>query len=347
MADVNIYEPRMMLQALRQTMPPKTFFLDTFFKNTVLHETETVELDIYKGEREISVYVNPIHDGVVVERDGYTTNTTRPAYIKEKIPLRVNDTKHRVIGENIYNPISVEERAAQILGEDLAKLNTRLTRRIEQMCGEAITTGKVIVEGDGWDAQVDFGYELGKHKKVLTGSSAWDQPNSTPAEDLDSWRNEIVERCGIAPDHCIVGSKAAWKLIKNPEIKELMNNLNYHLGRIEPKKLTNGISFYGDINLPSGVVSLYSYNEVYKHPITKQNVPLVPKDMVILGSSEARCEMNYGLIQNIYALKALPRFPHEWKEQSGSARWLQLESAPMPNLYQVDAFTVAHVLSGV
>jgi hypothetical protein len=345
MDNIDIYEPRKMLAALEQTMPPKTFFLDTFFKTTVLHDTETVELDIYKGEREISVYVNPIHDGVVVERDGYTTNITRPAYIKEKIPLRAKDVTKRILGENIYNPISAEERAAQILGKDLAKLNMRLTRLIEKMCAEAVTTGKVIVKGEGWDAEVDFGYEPGKHIKVLTGTSAWDQADSTPAEDLDSWREEIVERCGIAPDYCIIGSRAGWKLLKNPEIMALLDIKNYDIGRIEPNSLPNGINYYGRLALPSGTVKLFSYNEVYKDPVTKENIPLVPKDIVVLGSSEARCEMNYGLIQNIYSLQAVPRFPHTWTENSGSARWLQLESAPMPNLYQVDAFTVAHVLS--
>jgi hypothetical protein len=50
------------------------------------------------------------------------------------------------------------------------------------------------------------------------------------------------------------------------------------------------------------------------------------------------------MIQNMYALKPVPRFPYVWTAENGSAQYVQLESAPMPNLFQTDAFTVAKVL---
>jgi hypothetical protein len=334
-----------MLAALQQTTPPKRFFLDTFFPNVVKHETETVELDIFKGKRRIAAYVNPIHDGVVVEREGYSTSITRPAYTKEMTVLRVTDTRTRSIGKDIYNTPTPEERAAQLLGEDLAMLEERLTRRLEKMCAEAITTGKVIVKGKGWDAQVDFGYVNGTNIKILSGTSCWDKATADPMKDLDSWRLEISKRCGIAPNYCIIGSRVGWAIIDNPKIKERLNILNYQMGKVTPESLPEGISYFGDLMLPSGKVSLYSYDEAYTDPDTGADVPLVPEDMVILGSSNARCQMNYGLIQNLNSLKAETRFPLVWQKPDGSARFVQLESAPMPNLYQVDAFTVAHVLT--
>jgi hypothetical protein len=343
--EIDIYKPRMMLMALKQMAPVKRFFLNTFFRNVVTHTTEKVELDIYKGTRRLAAYVNPIKDGKIVEREGFETFETRPAYIKERTALRVSDTRTRSIGENIYNASTPEERAAQILGEDLAMLEERVARREEQMCAEAITTGKVVVKGDGWDALVDFGYKVGENIKSLTGAgSAWNSVKSDPMKNLDDWRLEISRRCGISPNYCIVGRKVAWAILRNKTITDQLDKINMMVGRLAPAALPNGISYIGELYLPTGNVQIYSYDEVYNHPATGEVTPLVPDDMVILGSDQARCQMNYGLIQNLHSLQAVPRFPLVWTEPNGSARFVQLESAPMPNIYQVDAFTVAHVI---
>jgi hypothetical protein len=240
--------------------------------------------------------------------------------------------------------LNPDQRAAQILGEDLAMLDERLVRREEKMCADALLTGKVIVKGDGWDAEVDFGYEEGKHLRTLSGTSLWSHEDADPMRDLDNWRRDTVKRCGIAPDICVLGNDAAWAIMDNAKVQKRLDNLRFEMGQIEPRNLPEGISYYGRLQLPSGIVSLYSYDEWWTDPDTGEDMPLMGSNKVLLGSTQARAEFNYGLIQNLYALRALPRFPLSWQESDGSARFVQLESAPMPNLYQVDAFTVATVL---
>jgi hypothetical protein len=346
MADgnVSIYQPRMMLAALKQVAIPKRFFHNTFFGTTLLHNTKTVELDVRKGKRRVAVYVNPILKGKVVERDPFETKETRPAYVKEMTALRSQDTTERVIGENIYDALDPARRAAQILGEDLAMLDERLTRLEEKMCAEALLTGKVIVKGDGWNDQVDFGYEMDKHIRVLSGTAKWDDENADPMKDLDEWRLDIMKRCGISPDVCVIGNDVYWAILNNAKVKERLDNNRIRLGIITAESQPEGISYCGDLLLPTGPVSLYTYNEWSTNPITGEDEPLMPNNKVLLGSTRARATFNYGLIQNLKALRPLPRFPWSWEEDDGSARFVQLESAPMPNLYQVDAFTVATVL---
>ncbi|MCL1947282.1 MAG: major capsid protein [Chitinivibrionia bacterium] len=319
---VNLYEPRTMLAGLRQVMPPRRFFHNTFFKKVVTHTTPTVEFDLFKGSRRIAAYVNPVKDGVVVEREGYETKITRPAYIKEKVATRPSDTATRAFGENIYNASTPDRRAAQLLGEDLAMLDERIMRREEQMCAEALITGKVIVKGDGWDAQVDFGYTAGDNIKVLSGSDTWDNPdNKNILETLDEWRREIIKRCGIIPTHCVVGNKVAWAIIQNKEVREVLDNARMRFGEIAPSAGPDGISNYGPLYLPSGVVNLISYEEYYTDPDSGESLPLMPEDKVLLGSSNARCAFHYGMIQNMNFLGASPRFPFSWQEKDGSARW--------------------------
>jgi len=341
---IDMYTPRLMMRALDQVKVPKRFFHSTFFSRTFTHTTKEVELDVRKSKRRVAVYVSPIQDGVVVEREGFETRVTKPAYVKEMTTLRPQELETRAFGENIYNPMSPAQRAAQTLGEDLAMLDERLVRREEIMCAEAVLTGKVNVRGKGINVQVDFGYVDGVNKVIPAIS--WGNSDADPMRDMDTWRRNTVQRCGFLPNICIVGSEVAWAIINNPKLEERLNIINFQMGRIAPGggNLAEGIMYYGEIMLPTGIVPLYSYDEWYTDPVTGEDVPMFPADTLLFGSTQVRSEFHYGLIQNLRSLQAASRFAFSWQKDDGSARFVQLESAPMPNLFEVDAFTVARVL---
>jgi hypothetical protein len=332
-----------MLAALRQVMPPRRFLQQTFFTNTALYTTKKVDLDIYKGKRRIAAYINPIAEGRVVERQGYETYTVEPAYVKEKIPTRVQDTMVRVMGENPYTPSSPQARAAALLGQDLAFLDDRLMRREEEMCAEVLFNGGVHVVGEGVDNIVSFGYESGVHYIVLTGTDCFDIDGSDPQFQIDQWRMSIIQRSGITPNVLIVGSEVYWAIINNKTFLARLDNRRVEMGIISPENLPNGVRYLG-MMVPA-MLDIWVYDEWYTDPTTGNDIPMVPPDAVLLGSTQARAEMAYGLIQNMFFLDAATRFPYSWIEKDGTARWVQLEAAPMPNLYQVDAFLTARVLS--
>ncbi len=337
-----VMNPRTMVEALRQNPVPRRFFMKTFFRRLRTHVTKAVDIDIQKTKRLMADYANPKFSGKVVERDGFVTKAVTPAYLKEKTPLHVDDLLTRQMGENVYDPISPAERAAAIIGEDLRMLDSRFVRREEFMCAEALLTGKIHIAGEGVDEIIDFGYEPGEHIVTLSGNSCWDTATGDPQKDFDDWRIRINQRSGLSPNVAVVGTKVYWAIINNPIVKERLDNRRVELGTIKPADLPEGIRYLG--TLQPSMIDIYAYDEWYTDPVDGKDKPLVPEDVVLLGSTQARCEMNYGLIQNLHGLAALPRFPFSWVEKDGSAQWLQLESAPLPNLYQADAFLVAHVL---
>lgn len=344
---ISLYEPRTMLAGLRQIRTPLTFFKDTFFKQRVAHTTKTVEFDVYKGKRRSATYRNPKLPGKVVQREGWDTRITRPAYTKEKTVLTIEDTQDRSFGETIYNAKSPGQRAAEILGGDLAMLDERLIRLEERMCAEALLTGKVSVNvpEEGFNVECDFGYVPGENTKILSGSSAWNKGGDM-LRNLDDWQEEIRERSGLQATHFIISSDLAWLFIDNDLVrKRLDNTINQTLGFIAPGLLPNGIGYLGTFTLPRGTVRLMTYSESYTDPDTGDEVKLVPPGTVLIASDQARSAFHYGMVQNLKNnLGATDRFPWVWEEEDGSARYVQLESAPMPNLYQVDAFIVASVV---
>lgn len=336
-----LYQPRTMLEALKQRPAPKRYFLDTFFKTVKTFATVEVEMDIQKSKRRVAGFTNPVNSGKVVERDGFKTTSIRPAYIKEMTVIEVADLLSRQMGQNIYDPISPMQRAASLMGEDLAMLNERIVRREELMCAEALFTGKITIDTDGYRRVVDYGYVPGEHIKVLSGGSLWNSPTGDPMRDLDDMRMEIVQRSGVNPNRCIVGKDVYWAIINNPIVKERLDNRRLEMGTIKPEA-HDGVRYLGTL-LPS-MLELYAYDEMYTDS-DGVDKPLVPADAVLLGSTEAGCMMLYGLIQNLKNPAAVSRFPSVWENPDGGARWIQLESAPLPNIRQVDAFMVAHVVA--
>lgn len=346
MSKLNIYEPRMLVAALEQCHAPKRFLLDTFFSSIKTFDTKTVDIDIKQGDRDIAAYVHPLEKGRLVEDGGFETRTVSPCYSKEIKVIRPNDTVTRLFGEDYSAPLSPVQREQRLLGQGLMHLDDRLVRLEEVMASQALVNGSVYVKGQTNDFKIDLGYTIGRQLITLSGDSCWDKKGD-PMFDLDDWADRIAERSGMAPTIIIVGKKALRAIIDNEKVKSRLDIRNYHLGEIniaqQQALADQGVIFHGYL-APSNI-PIYTYSEKYRNPVTGQTESLIPDDVVLLGCKSAGCQMLYGMIQNLNSLDAMPRFPFSWVEQDGSARYVQLESAPLPNLYQVDAFISARVLS--
>lgn len=346
MSKLNIYVPEMLIAALEQSYAPKRFLLNTFFSRVKTFNTKRVLIDIKQGDRDIPAYVHPLEKGHLVENAGYETKYVDPCYTKEFKAITADDTVTRLFGEDFLTPLTPLEREQRLLGQGLNDLDTRVCRLEEVMAAQALVNGSIYVKGEKQSFKLDLGYTAGRQKLVLSGDSCWDK-NGDPMLDLDRWSGTIAERCGIAPTIIIVGQRVLYSILDNEKVAKRLDNRNFHLGEIrtgqEQLLADQGVIYHGSL-APSNI-PIYTYNEKYRNPVTGNVEPLIPDDCVLIGCKSAGCQMLYGMIQNIYSLQSLPRFPHSWTEQDGSARYIQLESAPLPNLYQVDAFISARVLS--
>lgn len=346
MSKLNIYEPQMLLAALHQCYSPRRFLLDTFFSSVKTFETKTVLIDIKQGDRDISAFVHPLENGRLVEDAGFETRSVMPCYTKEIKTIVPDETTTRLFGEDFLKPLSPIEREHRLLGEKLNSLDERVGRLEEVMAAQALINGSIYVKGEKSDFKLDLGYTAGRQKIILSGDSCWDKKGD-PMFDLDNWARTISERCGMAPTIIIVGNRVIQALFDNEKIMKRLDNRNFRVGELgsarEQFLAEQGVIYHGSL-APSNI-PIYTYGEKYRNPISGSVEPLIPDDAVLLGCKSAGCQMLYGMIQNMHSLTALPRFPFSWTKEDGSARYIQLESAPLPNLYQVDAFISARVLS--
>ena len=344
----NMYMQKKMLAAIEQMPPLRQFLHKTFFKKTVTHTTETIEMDIRYGRREIASFVNPLSDAKTVTKRGYKTITTRPAYTKEKMQITPPDTQKKVFGDNPYVRKSPQQIADEMLGENLRTLNDRVSRLEEKICAEALFTGKVEVEGLGWEVDVDFGYETGteytSNIRVLSGVDTWDHPDSKPLQDLDNWRRDIRRRSGYQPDVVVMAWDVGHVFLENPSIQKYLDIRRFEIGHVEPELLPEGVSYIGKFKLLSGVVEVYVYDEWYFDSTDKKEKPIVPSGRVLIGSSKAENQFHYGMIHNMHCLDSVPRWPWVFTDLDGRSTWAQLESSPMANIFEPNTIVVGIVL---
>jgi hypothetical protein len=346
-----LFDTRTMLAALEQRKPPRTFLLDTFFKNSNVSNSEYIDIDIMKGKRRMAPFVNPRREGKLVEKIGYKTYSYKPPYIKPKMVTTAEDILKKAMGTQIYTPNQgPAQKAAEELGKNLRELDEMITRREEWMAAQVLTTGQVDVKGDGVDENIDFLMEV-SHLPVLTGTALWsDSTNAKPLDNLRTWRRRVAQDSGIVPTDVIMGTDALEALLACDQIigstggrKGLFDIRRINIGQLDPKTLPNGVIYYGTITELQ--LDLWTYDEWYVDEWDNETEkPMMPTDKVLMGSPNARTQRQYGAIQDLDNTVPVARFPKSWTEKDPSARFVMLQSAPLPSLHQVDAFLCATVL---
>lgn len=342
---MNLFETRVMLQAIEMMMPVRTFLKDTFFPNVNTFPTENVDIDYYKGRRKMAPFVSPRASGKVMDREGFVTKTFKPAMIKPQTITTGDDINKRSMGENIYSTRSPEERAAELLAKDLTYLDEVITRREEWMAAQILFTGKVDIVGEGIEATLDFDFT---NKETLSGTNLWSSSESDPIADLKKWRLNVIKKSGVNPDRVIMASDVVDAFVNHEKVKSALDNRRIILGQINPQILPNGVTYIGSISILG--LDIYSYDEWYYDEEAKEEKPMVPAGTIMLGSTNARSSMLYGAVTltdqstNRFVTYEGSRIPDSWIKKDPPARILQLNSRPLPIPHEVDSWYVAKVL---
>ncbi|MGE6379555.1 major capsid protein [Peribacillus muralis] len=347
---ISLYDTRTLLAATEAMLPVNTFLKTTFFPNVKTFTSEHVDVDYAKGRRKMAPFVSPRLPGQVMERQGFKTKSFKPATIK---PLRIitgDDIKKRSFGENFYSAKSPDDRAIEMIARDLSEMDAAITRREEWMAAQILFTGKVDIIGEGVQAQMDFDFT---NKETLSGTDLWSNHSasgseSDPIGDLKRWRQQIIKSSGITPDRAIMASDVVDAFTSHPAVVKVMDTQRIILGKIEPQALPDGVTYIGSIS--SLGLDLYSYDEWYYDEETATDKPMVPAGTIALASTRTRSSILYGAVtiadahtENFVTYEG-SRIPDSWIQKNPAARFLQMNSSPLPVPAEVDSWFVAKVL---
>jgi hypothetical protein len=319
------------------------FLVNRFFSNVQTDTTEEIHFDVLAGKRRVAPFVSPLVEGQVVQSQGYTTSTFKPAYIKDKRVFDMNRPLKRAAGEQIGGRMSPAERLRALVAQDMTDQLDMLNRRLEVMAGEVLSTGKSTISGDKYPTViVDFGRAVGN---TVVASPLWsDTANSDPVKDLETWSMSILQSTGAALND-VVMTPDAWTLFSTNS--KVLNRLNLFRALSQPPTLLSeavlqeGGSFRGTID----GFNIWVYSAWYVDPADGTEKPILPAGTVILSGPQLEGVRAYGAIRDEAAgLQAVPYFSKSWVEDDPSVRFVMLQSAPLLVPYRPNASFKARVL---
>ncbi|MDQ6959562.1 MAG: major capsid protein [Mariprofundaceae bacterium] len=333
---LGIFEPRRLIGLMDQTKPKSSFLLDTFFKKRTAHDTRSVEVDIIKGRRRLAPFVSPLSKGMQIDRTGAVTRTVTMPYIKLFIPTRAGqalDAKHP--GSTVYQQ-TPSQRMNQILAKDIVTLRDMVDRREEAMAADALVNGSVTATGEGIDVKVDF-LRPASHRAINTATgAAWDAAGVDILKQLRGHARTIVKSSGLNPDICVMGSAASDAFIAQMEAKSSspLSMVKITSGAIKLDGLHHGATYLGNVE----GVDFYEYNE-WAEDANGVEQPLLAANQVIFGSTRGESVVHYGAIEDLAVGNqwATPYFVKSYVEDNPSARFLLVQSAPLPALHRIES----------
>lgn len=351
---MDIFSTRTMLQMINEAQNTNfTWLRDRYFANRQTFRTKTVEFDVVgKGDRKIATFVNPKVGGRAVNRDGHRTKTYEAPEVSPLMITTAEDLMKRLPGEDPYSGRSPMARAAELLGQDLAKLDEIISRREEVMCAEALLTGKVTVKGDGYDEVVDYWNDLDTaDKPTTTLTTKWDAAATTAKQimnDLRTLRLKMIQMGGFTPTEFVMGQNVANTILDKLTDAALLDMRRVDMGQIDPQHLPQGVTYWG--RLKDSGLDLYSYDNWYTDPDTGEDTPMIDEDLAFLATPGARTVIAYGACgligSNSVSVVEGTRIPDSWVQKSAPAgRVVQIKSRPLPIIQQVYGFHVVDALT--
>lgn len=345
MAD--LFTTRTLMGVVRLVKPAKRFLTNTFFTKKYPIITPTIDIDLVKGKRKLAPFVSQRIGSSTVGTDGFTTQTYKPPMVAPDFPFTGEDLETRLPGENIYSGGSPDDRLAVLILNKLTEFDEMISRREEWMVAQALTTGKIPVKGEGIDQLIDFSFT---NKEILAAKAKWNYKNAdsvgNPIANFKKWKRALA-KAGFTPTHVVMDTDSADAFLEHPEVVKLFNTATANFGTFAPRaKDPDGTTFICHINEIG--LDVYSYEEWYIDPIDGEEKPILPSGTVIMASNNSMSTgftMAYASIIDVNnGTSSLARVPKTWKQEKPSARYLALQSRPLPIPTMVDSWFVGIVL---
>ncbi len=343
---MDIFSTAVLNRVVSHLPQPSSFLLDFFFPDVQTEDSEEIHFDIDKSKPRLAPFVSPLVGGKVVADDGFETKSFRPAYVKDKRRFNPDQPLKRRIGETIGGNLTPVNRREAALNRSLNNQLQNLTRTEEVMAAQALTTGRIIVQGENYPTTIVNFQREADLTQVLTGATRWGEAGVDVLNDIEDWADLVQTHSGAAGNK-VVMDPMAWRIFRaSPRVEKLLDlrrgtNTSINVDPMVRGQGNDRARYVGTI----GDFDFWVYNDVYVDPTTGLSRKLLPDYTVIIGSQTllegTRC---YGVIQDEKAnYRASRFFTKSWLEEDPAVRWLLMQSAPLVVPYRPNASFCATV----
>lgn len=350
--NLDLYRTTVLLEAIRLTPPNATFIRDRYFPVVKEFITEDCLVDIKRRQRVMAPIVSRRKRGQVVERYPYSTFRIEPPYISPARTLTLEDLEKRMPGEDLFDPMSIEERQMALLTEDTEELMEQIDRREEWMAAQVLTTGGITVPSDDPTDPYEFQVNYNFNQFIqLTGSSTWDQyTTNNPFLDLQVGQDLVTQQSTLTPNTAIMNPYTFRFFVASQQVQRTFFARQIDIGAIAPKETDSAARMV--CRLVDPPIDIWVYNEWFFTPQTGANTKLIPNGVVVIapdveGGNQNRIyasavkQMDPETTQfRTYAARKVPRV---WADVNDQVRKYSITSKTLPAPIEVTQWCVMNV----
>lgn len=227
---VELYDTMTLIGVQNRQQIDPLFFLQ-FFPDEITFTTEKVFFDEISEDRYVlAPFVAPHVEGRVMERGGFDTRSFKPAYVKPKHDIDVNQQFKRRAGEQpMTGSLTPQQRYDATIAENFRIEREMIERRINWMCAQALINASVVVEGEDYPrVTIDFNRDADLTEVLLT-TARWGESAANPLGDLYTKMKLARRLSGGRITDIIMGEEAYDRAYKNADFKDLLKT-DYRIG---------------------------------------------------------------------------------------------------------------------
>lgn len=200
-----------------KTRTPQAKILEELYPS---RKTEALEIKMIRGANNLPVSAS-VHafdtESEIDQRETAGYDVAELALIKRKRKLSEKEIIHLEQPRNDAE----EKEAIDKIYNDVDTLQDSVQTRVEAMRGEALATGRLVINENGYKATIDYGVPAA-HKKTFSWSSG------TPdiLGDMDMAVDKIVDDTGFTPTRILTSKKNVNIMLKDEKIRKAVFGVN-------------------------------------------------------------------------------------------------------------------------
>lgn len=316
--------------------------LARFFPDVLNETAEEIHFDVAADVMGLAPFVSPVVEGKIMEEQGFTTKTFKPAYVKPKRAFEPSTAFKRMKGERIGGSLSPDQRMRAKVAEHMMIDREQIDNRMEWMAAQVLMTGAVTISGEKYPTQnVSFGRDAAL-TITLTAGNKWGDAGVKPLDSLQDWSLLMGQKSGSYGRNIIM-TPAAWKVFRVDSDVQNRINVQRSLGQnptMGQDAITQtGLTFIGTIDS----YNIWLYQGLYKDDSGTITDFLTDGTVLMVGAMMGK--QIFGAIKDEEAgLQAISYFSKSWLEKDPSVRLVMTQSAPLVVPYRPNASLAATVI---
>ncbi len=349
-----VRETYKLINAIKKMYPVVEFLHNRYFPDGKVYYSEKALIETKKKGRKIAPFVVPVVGGIVMEDEGYRADEIDAPYIAPKMPIRAAELSKKAFGESPESGRTPAQRENEVQSEHMDDLRCSVCRRIELMCSEIITTGRVMMKhfSTAEDAAKDVNYTLKQLQFYEDGfenryTFTKDFAGMKAGEKiLEFYKMAVIlKKRGIRATDMVMTSDVSMLLMSDIEFLEFYNKAKVEMGDIKPGEIPEGVVCNGRININGVVMTMFTYDESYED-MDGEVKEIFPKGTLAflhpgLGETVyAQVTFVEGNSFASYAEKIIPRLVMD--ERNNMAE-VQVFSRPVPYPYDWEGWLVSNI----